>query len=87
MELSQLYFDQLGSEKDDDTFTNTKNESSDIDVYQCKECLTVYNKTYGDITQDILPETLFEDLPETYHCSLCEAPKSNFEKKIWVKSI
>ena len=87
MELSQLYFDQLGNERDDDVFTSTKNETSEVDVYQCKECSTVYNKTYGDTTQGILPKTSFEDLPDTYNCSLCEAPKSDFEKKTWVKSI
>jgi len=47
-------------------------------LHQCQECLTVYNADYGDVTQGIEKGVLFADLPEDYHCSLCEAPKSNF---------
>ena len=42
---------------------------------------------YGDITQNIAAETLFEDLEDGYKCSLCEAPKHNFEKKIFIKKV
>ena len=76
MELSQLYFEQLGTEKDDEIFVDEVLETETESVYQCTDCLTVYNESYGDLTQDILPNTLFKDLPETYQCSLCEAPKS-----------
>lgn len=85
MELSQLYFDQLGSERIEEELTETKKEFFEEEVHQCKECLTVYNQVYGDITQDISPNSPFEDLPETYECSICEAPKSSFEKKVFVK--
>ncbi|WP_369385049.1 rubredoxin [Jejuia pallidilutea] len=27
------------------------------------------------------PNTPFENLPSTYECSVCEAPKHSFEKK------
>ena len=85
MELSQLYFDELGTEKETkNTSKAIKNTVEEI-VYQCTDCLTVYNAKYGDITQDILPETTFENLPENYECSLCEAPKSNFEKIVLIK--
>ena len=87
MELSQLYFEQLGTEVEDKTVMDTNNETSKVDVYQCTECLTIYNESYGDITQNIAPETSFQNLPETYNCALCEAPKSSFEKKVWIKSI
>jgi len=76
MELSQLYFEQLGTEKDDEIFVDEVLETETESVYQCTDCLTVYNESYGDLTQDILPNTLFKDLPETYQCSLCESPKS-----------
>ncbi|WP_416171418.1 rubredoxin [Algoriphagus boritolerans] len=33
------------------------------------------------MTQGIPAETPFENLPEDYHCPLCEAPKSSFLKK------
>lgn len=85
MELSQLYFEELGSERIEEELTETKKEFFEEEVHQCKECLTVYNQVYGDITQDISPNSPFEDLPETYECSICEAPKSSFEKKVFVK--
>lgn len=85
MELSQLYFEQLGNEVDEDTNEVVEKETFEEEVYQCEECLTIYNSSYGDVTQDIQPQTPFESLPDTYLCSLCEAPKSSFQKKIIVK--
>lgn len=84
MELSQLYFEDLGSEKEAQETKKTPKQITE-EVYQCTSCLTVYNQKYGDVTQNIAPLTPFESLPETYCCSLCEAPKSNFEKKELVK--
>ena len=84
MELSQLYFEQLGTEREEQTEVVAK-EVVQEEVHQCSECLTVYDATYGDITQNIAPNTSFESLPETYECSLCEAPKSSFNKKMLIK--
>jgi len=86
MELSQLYFEQLGTEKEDEEVQALNVETIEEDVYQCSECMTIYNEVYGDITQDIAPNTTFESLPSDYECSLCEAPKSSFEKKVILKS-
>lgn len=80
IELSRKYFNQLGNivaENNNET-TPIKKENTVQDVYQCSECLTVYNSEYGDLIQGIAKGTLFKDLPETYCCSLCEAPKNNF---------
>ncbi len=85
MELSQLYFEQLGNETEEKTSKNSTKETSEDVVFQCKHCLTIYNEEYGDDTQDIAPGIPFEDLQEDYNCSLCESPKADFEKKIWVK--
>lgn len=85
MELSQLYFEQLGTEKEDAKMVIAASEKLETEAYQCKDCLTVYNEVYGDITQNVAPSTSFNDLPEDYHCSLCEAPKSTFEKKVFVR--
>jgi rubredoxin len=49
-------------------------------VYQCPHCLTVYDEATGEPANDIKPGTSFISLKETYCCSLCEAPKSEFEK-------
>lgn len=85
MELSQLYFEELGTEREDLSSSKVVIDTIEEEVYQCKECLTIYNEIYGDITQNIEPNTSFESLPDDYICSLCEAPKSSFKKKILVK--
>lgn len=85
MELSKLYFDQLGTEKEAEKTKRVLKETHEEKVHQCKDCLTIYDDTYGDITQNIAANTPFESLSETYACSLCEAPKSSFEKKVLVK--
>lgn len=85
MELSQLYFEQLGTEREDETIQTIAKESVEEEVYQCTDCMTIYNEVYGDITQNIKPNTPFKNLPSDYECSLCEAPKSSFEKTVLVK--
>ncbi len=80
IELSKKYFNELGSNTttDNNTAATVKKENPEYDVYQCSECLTVYNPEFGDAVQNIAKGVLFEDLPDDYCCSLCEAPKSNF---------
>jgi rubredoxin len=85
MELSQLYFDQLGSEKEVEKLVEVKKESIELEVYQCQDCLTIYDEAFGDVTQNIPQETVFSELPESYECSLCEASKSSFQKVVLVK--
>lgn len=85
MELSQLYFDQLGNEKDVEKEARVQKEITELEVYQCQDCLTIYDEAFGDITQNISPKTMFKELLDTYECSLCEAPKTNFEKIILIK--
>ncbi len=78
IELSKKYFDGLGNSVLEVSTTSVKKEIKKQDIHQCKECLTLYNSEYGDVTQGIVKGVLFIDLPEDYHCSLCESPKSNF---------
>ena len=85
MELSQLYFDQLGSEIEVEKEAEVQKETTELEVYQCTDCLTIYDEAFGDVTQNIDPKTLFNELPETYECSLCEAPKTSFQKIVLVK--
>jgi len=47
--------------------------------------LTIYDEAFGDVTQNIAPKTFFNELPESYECSLCEAPKNTFKKIVLVK--
>lgn len=86
MELSQLYFEKLGSIPEKPIKSIIKDTYTEK-VHQCSECMTMYNEIYGDITQGVPPNTPFKNLPSDYICSLCEAPKSSFETKVLVKSL
>jgi rubredoxin len=50
-------------------------------VHQCPHCLTIYDSLSGEPENNIAAGTGFEQLPATYCCSLCEAPKDEFIKK------
>ena len=78
MELSKLYFEKLG-EEEIEIDTNLDEESKIAkEVYQCKECLTVYDPDFGDKIANIEIGIQFKDLPSNYKCSVCEAPKTAY---------
>lgn len=79
IELSKKYFEELGNSVPETTENLQKKEKAPLDIYQCQECLTLYKSEYGDESQGIPKGILFTDLAESYCCSLCEAPKSNFK--------
>jgi len=79
MELSRMYFKNLGSEKEKkQTAPINPIKTEEFTAFQCKACETIYDSKFGDYTQDILPGTLFTELPEIYVCSLCEGSKANY---------
>lgn len=47
-------------------------------MYQCKHCLTAYIVAVGDPENGIAAGTAFADLPVTYSCNVCQAPKAEF---------
>jgi rubredoxin len=49
----------------------------DKHVYQCKNCMTLYDETYGDDINSVDPGTKFEDI-DHYHCPTCDASKTDF---------
>ncbi|MGB3151616.1 MAG: rubredoxin [Maribacter sp.] len=49
-------------------------------LYQCQDCLTVYDATYGDKEFNIASGTKFEDIDDAYECPMCSAPKATFKK-------
>lgn len=81
LELSQMYFEQLGSDHDNETQDFNKEEVVSKEVFQCQDCLTVYDETYGDGSNGIAPGTSFHLLPEDYCCSVCDGVKENFKAK------
>jgi rubredoxin len=49
-----------------------------MDKYQCMLCGHVYDPAEGDSTQGIAPDTKFEELPESWICPDCGAPKDQY---------
>jgi flavin reductase (DIM6/NTAB) family NADH-FMN oxidoreductase RutF/rubredoxin len=49
--------------------------------YRCKICGYIYDPAKGDPDGGIKPGTPFEELPDTWACPICNAPKSEFEKE------
>ncbi len=79
MELSKLYFEKLGDVEEGGISDKRQEETTEKEVYQCTECLTVYDAEFGDNKSAIDPGTSFKELPSTYACSVCEASKATFE--------
>lgn len=79
LELSKLYFRQLNAEREQvPSGEKTVIGNGASTSYQCTNCLTVYDKKYGDPFAEIPAGIAFEDLPETYCCHVCASPKSDF---------
>ena len=84
MELSQLYFDQLGEapQKEKVISKDIPREATvKVDAYQCTNCFTVYDSKYGDTMAGISAGTPFEQLPADYVCPICEAPVDTYVKQ------
>lgn len=82
MEMSRMYFEQLGSDKEAEQESEVESDQDLKEVFQCIECFTIYDQEYGDTMQEILPGVSFDMLPEEYKCPVCEAPKNSFRRKI-----
>ena len=48
--------------------------------YQCSVCNYIYDPVKGDPDNGIKPGTPFEQLPESWSCPQCGAPKSDFKE-------
>jgi len=45
----------------------------------CMNCGWIFDEAVGNPASDIAPGTRWEDVPETWACPDCGAPKSDFE--------
>ena len=50
--------------------------------YKCKVCGYIYDPANGDPDSGMKPGTPFEELPDSWVCPICSAPKSEFEKEM-----
>ena len=81
MELSIMYFDQLGDTPQEIEAKSAKKEIKEKkEVYICNDCDAIYDSFLGDISANIAPNTPFAELPDTYTCSVCEATKDTLVK-------
>ena len=51
-----------------------------MDKWKCGLCDYVYDPAAGDPDGGIAPGTSFEDLPDSWVCPWCGAPKNVFKK-------
>lgn len=76
IELSKRYYLKLNSK------TKPKPQKETIikmdEVYQCKDCLSIYHPKFGDKPNNIVPGTAFDKLPKKYCCAMCGAHKARF---------
>jgi rubredoxin len=80
IELSKLYFRQLNPEREQiSNRTKPAKAAEEVSSYQCSNCLTIYDKRYGDPFAKVPPGVPFENLPDTYKCHVCDSPKKDFE--------
>ena len=52
-----------------------------MDKWECTVCGYIYDPEVGDPEHNIQPGTPFEQLPESWVCPVCGAPKNQFIKK------
>lgn len=80
IELSHIYYEQLNTPIMAANSQSVRQMKKTKQIYQCKNCLTIYDEDYGDDTADIMPGIPFADLPNDYKCPLCASPKTAFKK-------
>jgi rubredoxin len=84
IELSKLYFRQLNPDKElaaDVSAPPTVDSLADqAPIYQCVNCLTVYDERLGDAVSGIEAGMTFASLPATFVCHVCGAGKDEFRK-------
>ena len=56
-----------------------------MDKWECRVCGYIYDPELGDSSQGINPGIPFEDLPDSWVCPICGAPKRMFRKIVKIK--
>ncbi len=53
-------------------------DSPDLDRYECLACGYIYEPVKGDDRRQVAAGTPFSEVPQTWRCPVCGAPKSRF---------
>lgn len=73
LELSKEYFDQLGNHTVvKNTLQIDDQKEKEKIVFQCKDCLSIYDEAVHQVS--------FDDLEDSFRCFLCDATKENYQK-------
>ena len=84
--MSYAYYHQIKGGKSPKTAPTYIKEEPEVrqtassEKHRCKICGYIYDPAKGDPDGGIKPGTSFEELPDTWTCPICNAPKSEFEK-------
>lgn len=60
-------------------FAEAAEASEDFDCYECAACGYTYEPLKGDNRGNIPPNTDFKQIPNTWRCPVCGAPKTRFQ--------
>ncbi|MEK6477160.1 rubredoxin domain-containing protein [Catalinimonas sp. 4WD22] len=81
IELSKKYYEQLNTKKVASASEKSQpHQESHKLVFQCSECLSIYDEAYGDTLAKVPAGTPFSLLPDSFRCSVCGSPKSKFRQ-------
>lgn len=80
VELSKMYFDNFNTEAPLSPQLQSISDHIQKELYQCSNCLTIYDPEIGDPGADIASGTPFAALPADYSCSTCGGPKDDFDR-------
>lgn len=81
IELSRMYYEQLESpEYVSEQPQYPRDVQKTKEIFQCIDCMTIYDEDFGDEAAGIGKNTSFDRLPASYCCALCGSPKSSFRK-------
>jgi len=80
MELCDFYYCLLSDGNilsHQDTDAEIENHIETVELYQCKNCLSIYDKSYGDQFNNVPVGTEFKNI-ENYICPVCESTADCF---------
>lgn len=82
IKLCNFYYSTQSDGSEFESFADTDTEEDSVVqtkiIYQCKNCLSVYDETYGDEFNDIPAGTDFTLISDDYCCPICESVKEDF---------
>jgi rubredoxin len=79
MYLCGKYYEILSQKKNKLLQEVKEIESESKQLFQCSNCLTVYDEEYGDTFNNVPPGLSFSLLPSNYRCPVCNCTKDYFQ--------